>query len=479
VGALNNLLFGAIGAGLTILQFVVVTRLAGPEEIGLFTIAAAFGIMVENIADFGFGDRIIQGAPERLQESYDLAVTLHLILAVALCLVVIASAPIVAGVYGQPVLSGLIVGISYSAFAGVLRLPLALFTRDLRYFEYRLLLLIGKIAGFVVTVVLAWRGSGAWSLVIGGLTGTLAMATPAWYWAPLRPRWRIEVRDIPSLMSFSWPLWTAKLIMIVVQQGAILLISAFLSVRDVGAFKFAEQVATFVLSVDVVLAATLFPALCKVQSPEGLGSAFSKPSRISLIWASGMSVAMILFAEDCVRLLLTPEWSAAVLFLRAQGAAALLGAIGYSWDSAFKAAGRTLPILGMAFILATSLALLFAPALVLGGRVGAALGLVLMGAATLCAKHYYLSSLRAEISLFQISKRAVTAGIAALLVVTVLGVAVQSESLGVLVLRIVVFGVVYGTALLYLEGTLLREVYLLVAGAVRRRQPDLLVHQDR
>src|SRR5260370_1895948 len=70
-GAVNNMMFAVVGGALTFIQFLVVLRLVGPEQIGLYAMASVFANTVESISEFGVGDRLIQRHADRFQNSYN------------------------------------------------------------------------------------------------------------------------------------------------------------------------------------------------------------------------------------------------------------------------------------------------------------------------------------------------------------------------------------------------------------------------
>lgn len=418
VGAVNNLLFAAGGSALTYLQTVLAIRVLDPSQIGIFAMASAVAYTIEWISDFGVGDRLVREEHEDLQECFHSAVTLQCLLAFALWIVIMVSAPWLARFYRQPALRVLIIAMSYSAFAGLLRLPLSLFYREMNYVRQRLLTFIGKAAGFVVTVTMVYTGAGLWSLVFGSAAALLATAIPAWILSPLRPGWLLDPVHIRRLMNFSSPVWTSRLSYVLVQQGSILVLSAFLSVQDVGRFKCAETLATFVFYVEVVLGQTLFPAFCRIRnSKEALANAFSQASRISMFWIAGSSFGMYLFANDIVRFVLTSKWNGAELFIKAQGVAVLFGATIFGWESLLKAKNQTAPILHMSLLFAGVFTLVFAPMVYFWGPKGAAAGLVLLNIITLVGRMYWLDHVDVHISLVDISKRSVGSAIAAAAVV--------------------------------------------------------------
>src|SRR5260370_14732316 len=153
----------------------------------------------------------------------------------------------------------------YAAFSCFCRVLVSLLLREFKYFQQRLLMFIGKVAGFIVTVGLGYAGYGVWALVLGAIATLAVTSVPAWILATVRPRWKIEYQEMRALLNFTGPLWIGRVTMILVQQGTVLALSLFLSTRGVGEFKAAEQIVFFLVSIDGILGQTIFPALCKVR----------------------------------------------------------------------------------------------------------------------------------------------------------------------------------------------------------------------
>ncbi|MEP6717131.1 MAG: oligosaccharide flippase family protein, partial [Terriglobia bacterium] len=328
-GAVNNLIFAVVGGALTFGQFVLVLRLVGPAQIGLYAMASVFATTIESISEFGIGDRLIQRDAEGFHESYSVAATAHFLLALGLWILILIAAPGIARFYRQPELWPLLSVMSYAAFAGVCRLPLSLLSREFKYFQQRLLMFIGKVIGFAVTVGMAYAGYGVWALVVGAMVTLAVTCVPAWALAHVRPHWRTDRGELRSLLNFSGPLWIGRMTMIAVQQGTILVLSLYLTTSEVGQYKAAEQIVFFLVSIDIILGQTIFPALCKVKdSPERIGIGFSKASRASMLWLAGVGGAMFVFPDSLVRFLLTSKWAGSEIFMRAQGLALIVGGIG-------------------------------------------------------------------------------------------------------------------------------------------------------
>ena len=477
-GTLHNLVFAAAGSSLTYLQTILILRWLGPSEIGIFAIASVIAVTVDFVSDFGIADRVVLEHDEGMAESYDVAATVHFVLAVVLCGVVVALAPLMARLFRRPELFPLIAALSYSAFGGLLRLPLSFLYRDLDYFKQRLILFVGRAAGFVVTIGLALEGAGLWCLVAGGLCTLVVTGIPAWMIAPHRPRWRLSKDAVRSLLEFSSPVWLSRLAYVLAQQGCVFALSLFLAVEIVGQYTSAEDMASVVFYLEIVMGQTMFPVLCRLDaSPALLGEAFSKASRISMVWVAGSAFGLMLFGGDIVRFVLTPKWAGAELFLRAQGLALLFGATVFSWDAVFKARRETGPILVVAALFAAAFAGVFVPCVYLWGRDGAAAGVVILSVLTLVTRAIALQRLRIGISVIAIAWRAVLSASTAAAATIAIGPRLPGDDLPAFCGRVMVFAVTYLGLLAWLERSLAREALALILPAAGGRESRVAASQ--
>jgi len=310
-----------------------------------------------------------------------------------------------------------------------------------------------------VTIGLALAGEGIWSLVIGSLVTLLVTGVPAWVLSRFQPRWRLNLAEVKSLVGFSSPVSFSKLAYLTVQQGCIIVLSLSLSAQDVGQFKSAEQLASIVFYLEVVVGQTIFPVLCRLKNdPVRLGEAFNIANRITVAWVAAFSIALYFFAEDVVRVVLTPKWAGAELFLRAQGVALLFGAVFFSWDAILKAKDLTRPIFFLSALFAGAFLFVFVPLALYGGRQGAATGLIIMSLLILLGRCYFLLRLKIGISIWDIVKRPLISSAAAAAAVIVARAWISRA----FPLGLAAYGIVYLSAILWLERSLAREVVKLL-----------------
>lgn len=381
---------------------------------GEFAVAAAIAAMLELISDFGTGDRLVQQTSLPMPSAFHAALTLQTLAAIPVWMIVFFLSPGLGHFYGLPQLTGLVRLMSLQAFGGVLRLPLSLIYRDLKYFQHRLLLFLGKAVSFLVTITMAQSGYGARSLAFGALAGLLATCIPAWILVALPPRWRCRRDEINLFLNFCWPVWASRLALIAVEQGSVFVISVALSVRQLGQYKSAEQIAHSAPLIEMVFAQTIFPMLCRVSgSREKLGHLFLTSTRAALILFSAAAFSLLTFSHQIVALILTPRWEGAEIFLEAHGLAILLGAVAFNWEAVFRALGQTRPIFRLSIIYGLSFLVIFCPLTYLFGKSGAASGVVLVNVVALIVRHVYFNRLQLGTSIVEIVWRSIAAGTAA------------------------------------------------------------------
>ena len=141
--------------GLVLGQGLIVTRLLGPSEIGLYGIVSTTVVTVLALKRVGIDEAFVAHETDDLEREYQHAFTLELALAVIAALVLALLAPILAAAYGEPQLLGLTLGVAWLPLAFALLAPLWIFFRRMDYVRQRSLQSLQPLVTFAVTVPLA------------------------------------------------------------------------------------------------------------------------------------------------------------------------------------------------------------------------------------------------------------------------------------------------------------------------------------
>lgn len=468
-GALITAAFSLSIQGLTFVQSLLVPRLLGPENLGLFAVAAASVRIGTLIKDFGVSEKLTQDDRVDLPLAYSVAFTLEAGMATVLFVLLVATAPLVAALLNRPELSLVISVLAATVYTNAfLNLTSALHLRRLRYGRQNLINAVGPVVSFAVTVPLAYAGAGVWSLVAGAVAAFLAASAVVLWTAPLRPRIRLDRGVVGKYLRFGWPLWVANLLGMASTVGGTIVITRWLGLVGVGFLTVAQGFIQRAFLVDQLVAQSLFPALSRTQRDiAGHRRAFLVTNRVTVIWSGFVGFGLALFAGDLVTFVLGPAWAPATLLFRMSGLAVTTGSIGFSWDIFLRARGETKPTLVFKTISEGWVFVVLLPAVVFWGLDGAAWAVGSLGVVSVAVRQVFVSRLFDDVRLVRVAWREIAATGGAALLVIVLRGAWTPRSVAGFVGQVTFYVVMSGVAVLLVDATFLREL------VARVRRPAL------
>jgi O-antigen/teichoic acid export membrane protein len=331
--------------GLVLVQGLVVTRLLGPRQIGLYGVVSTTVISLIALKRVGIDEAFVQQDEADQQLEFQYAFTLELGLAVAMALIIVALAPLVAVVYREHELLPLMVSLAYLPLAFALQAPLWVFFRRMDFRRQRSLQAIQPVMGFLVTVPLAaWTGLGVWSIVIGGVAGYVVAVAAAVVVAPYRLALRFDRAVATRYLRFSAPILLTVLGAIVIAQGQVLAIKLHDGLAAAGFITLAVTLTRYIDRADQIVTATIYPAICAIQGQRrALQELYVKSNRATLMWVLPYAVGIVLFAPDLVNLVLGPSWRPAIVLLQGLALVGAITQLGFNWFSFFRAHGDTRP----------------------------------------------------------------------------------------------------------------------------------------
>jgi len=124
---------------LVVAQGLIVTRLLGPELIGLYGIVTVTTMTVVALKRVGIDEAYVQQDEEGQEREFQRAFTLELATSLAFTALLCALAPAIAAVYGDDRLLALMLATAYLPLAFALLAPQWVFTRRMDYGRQRAL----------------------------------------------------------------------------------------------------------------------------------------------------------------------------------------------------------------------------------------------------------------------------------------------------------------------------------------------------
>ncbi|HEY0762103.1 MAG TPA: lipopolysaccharide biosynthesis protein [Pyrinomonadaceae bacterium] len=299
---------------LTIAATSVMARLLTPADYGLIGMVAFVTGFVSMYKDLGLSAATIQRS-EINSGQISTLFWINLLLSVAITLVTMAIAPLVAWFYGEPRLTLITIVTSVGfLISGLAVQHEALLRRQMRFLALAAIGLASLIAGYVVGILMAWRGFGYWALVSSQLavaaTSTVLIIFVC-QWIPGLPQRNTGVR---SMIRFGGNLTGFTTINYFSRNLDNLLIGRFWGAQQLGLYSRAYQLMGLPIDqINEPLTSVAVPALSRLtDSPESYRRAYLRMLEKVALLTMPCVVLMILTADWIVQVVLGPQWVGAV-----------------------------------------------------------------------------------------------------------------------------------------------------------------------
>ena len=447
--------------GLSLAQGLIVARVLGPSEIGLYGIVSITVLTLIALKQVGIDEAYVQQDEADQEEEFQRAFTLELILSALFSVVILISAPILVAVYNDDRLLLLTMALSYLPIAFALQAPLWIFFRRMDFVRQRALQALVPVVTFVVTVPLVLADVGVWSLVIGALAGNAASVVMSIRLSPYKLALRFDREATRRYIAFSWPILVVTACGLVINQGQVLALKLNGGLAGAGFLALALTLTRYTDRADQVISPAIYPAICAVRDRhKTLEEIFSAASRSAAVWALGLAGLFVLFTPDLVQFALGSEWEGATVLLQGMAVAAALYQFGFSWIAFARGMGRTRPPALEAVVALAGFLVLAVPALAIWGKTAYVIALAISGCCILVVRSHYIRQLLPGVPLGRLAARAVWPLLPAGAAVMAIRLALWGghRSLGQAIAELVAFLLVYAAATFAAERGLMREL---------------------
>jgi O-antigen/teichoic acid export membrane protein len=192
--------------GVSIIASILMARILGPEEIGVFGMTSIFLAIGLSLVDSGMSSSLIR-TKNINDKDYSSVFFLNILIGILVYSVTFFFSPFIADFFNQKILTDLIrvYGLVFiiSAFSSV---QLAIITKELRFKSIMKLNLPGTIIGSFVGVICAYKGFGVWSLVIMYLLIQLITTFLLWVSSNWRPKFYYSPSVAKTHFKFGYKL---------------------------------------------------------------------------------------------------------------------------------------------------------------------------------------------------------------------------------------------------------------------------------
>lgn len=323
---------------------LILTRLLFPEAFGMMTLVTVALVGLGNFSDMGTSPAISYSPRGDDPDFLDTAWTLHVIRGALLWLGACGLAWPFAHFYGEPMLEQILPVAALSLLIGGF-LPTRIETaqRHLKLGRVIQLDFMSQLLGIVLMVGFAWWTGSIWSLVIGGVFGTMAKLALAHFLLPgHRNSFRWELAARRELVHFGKWIFLSTICGFLVAQGDKLILGKHLSLSALGIYNLGYFLASFPLLMAGAVTGRILIPLYRDCPPKASRENFQKLQLVRIGLSGGVVTLLLLMAfvgVPMVDLLYDPRFHAAGPVVVALACAQIPQAIIMTYDQSALAAG--------------------------------------------------------------------------------------------------------------------------------------------
>lgn len=291
----------------------VMARLLVPEDFGIAAAASFFILLASRLTQFGFNAAIVRVKdlrPDHLSSVF----VVNLVLGLAMYLSILAAAPHIGGFLRSADAGRLL---PHAALVFLITpfgtVPAALITRRLQYRYIAITDWADSIIGAVVSIVMAFRGFGFWSLVYGQLAGTAFRIVVKAFLSGWRPSLRPSRLALNELLSFGLGLQTKRLLEFATNNLDTLVVGRVLGMTSLGIYDKAFTTMNRIVN-RLTLGDVYFRIFAIIQEePLRFRRAYSRLVLTVSVLGLPAFAAAIIMARPLFLLMYGPQWLGAVL----------------------------------------------------------------------------------------------------------------------------------------------------------------------
>lgn len=308
---------------------IILARLLTPYDYGCIGMLAIFMVLAEAFIDGGFGSALIQ-KKKPTQEDYSTIFWWNLGMAGILYVVLFFSAPAISRFYNIPMLSDVLrvqgVILFIYAFNIVQRNQLR---KNLNFKVLSIVTITTSIIALGVTVFMAYKGFGVWSLVAQNIITSAIPALVFWFFIKWRPIMMFSWKSFKELFGFGLYIFLAHLLNQFGQKIQGLLIGKYYNPATMGFYSKAEGTEKLAShSISNIMTQVTYPLYAEVQdNKEGMSNMIKRLTMTLAYITFPIMFILLLCAKPLFVLLYSDRWIQSVPYFQVLCIAGLAGCL--------------------------------------------------------------------------------------------------------------------------------------------------------
>lgn len=292
---------------------IVLARLLAPEDFGVLLTIQVFTGLAGFVAGGGMGQALVR-AKEATQKDYDIVFTLQLGIGCLIYAGFFFAAPWFAKWYATPLYTDLLrVSALSFIFRPLVNLPASMLYRQMRYKAQTVVGITSLLVSSSTSILMAWLGYGVWSLIWGGIAGSIYNAAVLIPLARWRPGFSLEFRRGRDIARYGLLVSANDIVNYLRTQASIFILSQSLGPASVGLYNKGESLARMPHSfITGSVYQVLFRAMAAEQGNlDKCRYLYFRSIALVAVYATPFYVGLLWLAEPLIRGVYGEKWAAA------------------------------------------------------------------------------------------------------------------------------------------------------------------------
>lgn len=332
-----------VGAGVTAVVSILLARILSPEEFGLIGMIAIFISLGASLMDSGFSGALIRkkGASDK---DFSTVFYTNLLLSIVIYALLFALAPSIAGFLDNEILSDLIRVLGLSVIIiSFTQVQKVIFIRKIDFKTQAIISLSASLVSGVVSIWMALKGFGVWSLVVQQLSKQAVVSLLMWVFSSWKPSFTFSISSFKEMFSFGSRLLACSVISVIWNEIYSFVIGKMYNPVSVGYFVRAEKFKSMVTSnIGQVVQKVGYPVMSSINDdPERQVRVYRKVVRLTMLLTSTLVFGLAGCAEAMIEVLIGPKWLPSAEFLKILAISGLFLPMILSSVNVFNANGKS------------------------------------------------------------------------------------------------------------------------------------------
>jgi O-antigen/teichoic acid export membrane protein len=304
--------------GIQFIVGIILARILSPDEFGLIGMLTIFIAISQSMIDSGFSNALIRKS-NCSQNDFSTVFYFNISTGILFYIILFASAGLIADFFNEPILKQLIrvlgIGIILSSLSLVQK---TILTKELNFrLQMKISVIASSISG-IISIIVAFKGSGVWSLVVLTLSKYGISTILLWIWSRWKFNWIFCVESFKELFSFGSKLLISGLIDTTYRNIYNIIIGKFFNARELGFYTRADQFQALPSqNLYGVISRVSYPVLSEIKDdPINLKMAYIKLIRSTMIITFILMLGLAAIAKPLIFLLVGEKWNPAVIYLQ-------------------------------------------------------------------------------------------------------------------------------------------------------------------